>query len=398
MPNVAAIFEKVFTADEYASRVYDVKQRMEQGGFDLIICQDPSNMCWLTGYDGWSFYVPQCVFIHLDEELPFWFGRDQDAKAAKVTTYLPDENVLPFSERTVQHPVDHPYDELAEYFRTRGWHKACIGVEMDAHYYTARCHATLANQLPDARFRNNGDLVNWARLVKSEHEIKLMREAGRIVTNSMDAAIAMMQPGVPQNEIVAEIYRTQISGVDGCGGDYAAFVPLIQVGEGTSTPHLTWSDAPLPDDTLVMLELAGVRRRYNVPLTRTAYLGKPPNKIKELAKVIVEGVDVGLELARPGNTCEMVEAGWQAVLNKNGISKKSRVGYSIGVGYPPDWGERTCSLRAGDKTELQTGMCFHFQSGVWLDDYGCAVSEPFVVSDSGGVRLNSVKRQMFVIE
>ncbi len=115
------VFEKVFSREDFASHVHDVKLRMERAGYDLIICQDPSNMCWLTGYDGWSFYVPQCVLMHLQEDSPFWFERAQDAKAACVTTYLPDEKIIPYSESLVQHPVDHPYDELVELIKA-----ACV--------------------------------------------------------------------------------------------------------------------------------------------------------------------------------------------------------------------------------------------------------------------------------
>ncbi len=393
-----ALFEKLFSAEEYSRRVADVKQRMDKAGFDLIICQDPSNMCWLTGFDGWSFYVPQCVVVHHSEAWPIWFGRAQDSRAAEVTTDLPRQNIVPYAERLVQHPLHHPYDELVELIHARGWSKSRIGVELDAHYYTARCHETLLRGLPDARFSNNGDLVNWARLVKSDQEVSLMKDAGKICSETVHAAIAKIRAGVPQNQVIAEVYRASIAGANALGGDYSALCPLIQVGEGTSTPHLTWSDLPLPEDVLVMVELCGVRRRYHAPLTRTIHLGPPPEKIRNLAKVIVEGVDVGLELARPGNTCEEVEAGWQAVLNRNGITKESRVGYSIGVGYPPDWGERTCSLRPGDQTELQSGMCFHFQSGVWLDEFGCAVSESFVVTESGGERLCDVERDLIVID
>jgi ectoine hydrolase len=47
---------------------------------------------------------------------------------------------------------------------------------------------------------------------------------------------------------------------------------------------------------------------------------------------------------------------------------------------------------------LEEGMCFHFQSGVWLDDFGAAVSEPFVVTDKGGERLCDVHRGLVVID
>ncbi len=110
--------------------------------------------------------------------------------------------------------------------------------------------------------------------------------------------------------------------------------------------------------------------------------------------------DIALEMAKPGVTCEEVEAAaaWQRTLRKYGYSQQSRVGYSIGLNYPPDWGERTASLRPGDKTVLQAGMCFHFQSGMWLDDFGAAVSEPFVVTENGGERLSNVSRELIVID
>jgi len=387
-----------FTRAEYAERFAQVKGRMAIAGFDLIVCQDPANMGWLTGFDGWSFYVPQCVLVHRDEETPIWFGRAQDAKSAHLTTYLPAKNIVPFSEHLIQHPVGHPYDELAELIRARGWSKARIGVEMDAHYYTARCHAHLTNGLPEAAFSNNGDLVNWARLVKSEAELVLMREAGQICSHAMNRAIEVMRPGVPQYQVIAEIYHAQTIGVPGAGGDYAAICPLMPVGEGTSTPHLTWSDAPLPTSGLAMLEIAGARRRYHAPLTRTIHLGKPPQAITDVAKAVVEGVDAGLAKAKSGNTAAEVEAAWQAVLRKHGLKKESRVGYSIGLAYPPDWGERTVSLRPGDETALQAGMCFHIQSGVWLQDFGVAISESFVVTDKGGERLCDVARELIVID
>ncbi|MDP6095788.1 MAG: M24 family metallopeptidase, partial [Gammaproteobacteria bacterium] len=231
-----------------------------------------------------------------------------------------------------------------------------------------------------------------------EAELNYMREAGRIVSETMTKAFARLKPGVRQFEVIADVYHAQVTGFENKFGDYTGLCPLIQVGEGTSTPHLTWTDEPLPDSGLIVMEIGAARRHYHAPLTRTAHIGTPPKEIARLAEVIVEGGDMALSAAKPGVTCEEVEAVWQKVLNRNGYTKASRVGYSIGLNYPPDWGERTASLRPGDTTELQARMCFHFQSGMWLDAYGAAISEPFVVTEKGGERLCDVRRELIVID
>ena len=390
-------FTHAFAPAEFERRVRDVQTRMQEAGFDLLICQDPANMGWLTGFDGWSFYTPQAVVVHTDEAAPIWFGRDQDAKSAHITTTLPARNVVPFSEPLVHHPTQHPFDELCDLIKSRGWGASRIGVDLDAHYYTARAHQHIVAGLPDATISDNRELVNWARLIKSEAELVYMREAGRIISDTMTNALARLKPGVRQYQVIADVYHDQITGFDHKYGDYTGLCPLIQVGEGTSTPHLTWSEEPLPDHGLVVMELGAARRHYHAPLTRTAHIGKPSDQMARLTDAIIEGGDRAIEAMKPGATCEEVEAIWQAVLNRHGFEKPSRVGYSIGLNYPPDWGERTASLRPGDRTVLEAGMCFHFQSGVWLEDFGAAISEPVVVSDKGGDRLCTVPRELVVI-
>lgn len=390
-------FQKAFSPEEFQRRVADVKQRMEKAGFDLLVCQDPANMGWMTGFDGWSFYTPQAVVVHQDEEWPIWFGRAQDAKSAHITTDLPAANIIGFSEPLVHHATQHPFDELCELIIARGWGTARIGVDYDAHYYTARAHHHLVSGLPNATISDNRELVNWARLIKSPAELDYMREAGRIITDTMNNAIAKLSPGVRQYEVIADVYHDQVMGFDGNFGDYTSLCPLIQVGEGTSTPHLTWTDEPLPDSGLVVMELGAARRHYHAPLTRTMHIGPPPEQMTKLTDVILEGGDRAIEAAKPGVTCEEIEALWQSILNRNGFEKPSRVGYSIGLNYPPDWGERTASLRAGDKTVLEAGMCFHFQSGVWLDDFGAAISEPFIVTETGGECISHVARELIVL-
>jgi ectoine hydrolase len=126
------------------------------------------------------------------------------------------------------------------------------------------------------------------------------------------------------------------------------------------------------------------------------FLGKPPHHFVEAEQAVLEGMEAGLAEARPGRRCEDIAKAFFAVLARYGIVKDNRTGYSIGLSYPPDWGERTMSLRGGDRTELQPGMTLHFMSGLWLDDWGFETTESIVITDSGARCLASVPRKLFV--
>src|SRR5690606_3938156 len=152
-----------------------------------------------------------------------------------------------------------------------------------------------------------------------------------------------VEPGVRQCDAVAEILAAQARGTEQAGGEYTSFQPMLPSGPGTSTPHLTWSDAPFKEGEGTILELGAAYHRYHCPLARTVYLGEPPKRLTDTAAIVEEGLEVALEAAKPGATCEEVEAAWRSVISKHGLEKKSRVGYSIGIGYLPDRGEKTMS-------------------------------------------------------
>ena len=117
-----------FDAAEFAARRVQVKAAMARAGLDLLICADPANLDYLTGFKGWSFYVPQCVLLHADDEHPTWIGRGQDSSAARITTTLPDDHILPYPDDYVQNRTKHPMNFVADHIKRRGWQRARIGL------------------------------------------------------------------------------------------------------------------------------------------------------------------------------------------------------------------------------------------------------------------------------
>jgi ectoine hydrolase len=103
-----------------------------------------------------------------------------------------------------------------------------------------------------------------------------------------------------------------------------------------------------------------------------------------------------LDAVRPGTTAEAVEGAWRKVIQRYGLKKESRIGYSIGVAYPPDWGEHTISLRPGDKTVLEPGNVVHSILGMWMDGWGIEISETILVTETGNETLTKFPREIHV--
>ena len=209
-----------------------------------------------------------------------------------------------------------------------------------------------------------------------------MRIAARIVEKMHDKILEVIEPGMRKNELVAQISdrdhgcrgprrRLSVDRADaahrrrrrGAAPDLGRFADAGRLG------HLLRDHRLLP--------------ALSLPTVAHGYLGRPPKHFIEAEKAIIEGIEAGLDAAKPGNTCEHIANAFFAVLKRYGIDKSSRCGCPIGASYPPDWGERTMSLRPGDTTVLEPGMTFHFMPGLWQDDWGLEITESILITPTG---------------
>ena len=385
-----------FSRQEYADRLTKVRASMEARGIEVLVAADPSNMSWLTGYDGWSFYTPQAVVVTHDGE-PWWWGRRMDANGARRTVYMDEAQILDYSDDHVMSTERHAFGQLAGLLDGMGHGSARVGVELDNYYYSAAAHQHLCAGLPDAEVLDATALVNWQRGVKSDRELEYMRRGARIVERMHARIRDVIQPGMRKCDLVAEIYATGISGTEEFGGDYPAFVPMMPTGADASAPHLTWDDKPLKVGEGTFFEIAGAYRRYQLPLCRTTFLGTPPDDMRRAEKAVLNGLDAGLAAAQAGNRAKDVATDFYTTMEAAGFHKEGRCGYPIGISYPPDWGERTISFRTTDETVLQPGMTFHFMPGLWMDTWGLEITESIVITEDGPAEaLADVPRAIYV--
>ena len=385
-----------FTVKEYKNRLKKVQSEMQKKGIELLISQDTANINYLTGYDAWSFYYSQCVIVHVNSDEPLCFVRAQDAGGAFITTYLKKENIIIYDEKYIHTWPTHPYDALVDLIKKKNWDKANIGVEMDAHYFTAYCYEKLKKGLPNAKILDAERLVNWVRVEKSIAEIEYMKKAATISEMAMKTAMETISPDVRQCDAVAEIQRTLFRGTPEYGGEYASIATLLPTGKGTSASHLTASDKKFVNGEATIIELSGTYKRYHAPMARTINLGKPDQKKLDAMKATNEALEEGINASKPGNTANDVAEKFWGVLDKYGIKKESRTGYSIGIGYPPDWGEHTLNIYKGDMTELKPNICYHMIAVMQFGDWGVESSESIRITESGNELLCNFSRDLHV--
>jgi Xaa-Pro aminopeptidase len=381
-----------FERSEYLERLAKTKQRMEEAGIEVLLVSNEHNMNYLSGYDGYSSYVPQFLMVPLDEEEPLWIGRAMDVGCAQNSVFMDQARIVGYPETFIGNPHRHPMEFMANLLRERGWDKRRLGVELDTDGFSPYAYAELQRHLPNARIIDAGALVSWVRMVKSPQELTYMRQAGILSDLGMQTAIDLIRPGVRQCDVAAEVTAAMIRGTAEFGGDVCT-KPTLATGPRSNSPHLTWTEKRYKPGEATCIELGGARFRYHCGLSRTVVVSEPDPRVVNLAPIVTEGMAIALETARAGATCEEVESAFRTFTTARGAFKPSRIGYAIGNG----WTEGSASLQPGDKTVLQPNATFHLMLGFWQDDWGYVCSEVFRITDDGPPEtLSSLPRQLFV--
>ncbi|NOJ44543.1 M24 family metallopeptidase [Bradyrhizobium australiense] len=385
-----------FEKPEFSRRLTLVKKEMERREMDTLLISEPSNIYYLTGYEAYSYYVFQMLVVHRDLDEPVWIGRFMDAVSVRRMTHLSEKAIRPYMDEYVQSSERDPVDFLVGQLREICPTLKAIGTETGSFYYTAMTHTKLLGSLPNVRFVDAELLINWIRICKSPAELAIMREAGKISNAMISDAIEAAKPGMRECDLASVIYQRMIAGTSEFGGVLPSSPTYLLTGSRSGEPHAPWSDRLIGRNVPVNVETSGCRRRYHAPISRTIFLGSPPDSYLRLSNAVVEGIEAALAEVKPGVTCAVIERTWQATIARHGFQKEARLGYSIGIGFSPTWGERTASLRSSDLTVLEPGMAFHMMPGLWLGENGVTITQSFIVTETGREDLTTFPRQLII--
>jgi Xaa-Pro dipeptidase len=376
-----------FAESEYRQRLAGVRRKMAERGLRVFLTHTPENIYYLTGYQTPGYYMYQTLIV------------PEAGEPLILTRLIEETNVLAGSwvqNRATYHDTQDParvtYESLASAGHTRG----PIGVEKDCWFLSIKQYERLGELLgPQAELVDASGLVESLRVVKSAAEIEYIRKAAGTANAGMRAGLEMIAEGRTENDLAVAIH----SGIIQAGGEYMSLPPFISSGPRTYLTHATWDGRRLERGEVVFIELCGTVKRYSAALLRCAYMGDdPPPKIRRMAEASRDVLNAVIEAIRPGVTADEVDRAARETYREHDIDVNKRTGYSIGISFPPDWGEgHALSLREGEARVLEPGMVFHMPCTVRV--WGLAAistSETVLVTPTGREVLTSSPRELIL--
>ncbi len=375
-----------FSLEEYRRRYDAVQDGMRRLGLEALLVRGPENICYLTGYETPGYYKYHALLLSQDEPV-------------LILRRFEEPNVWEFSWLTRTVPVeDHepPARVTAQTIERMGLGDKRIGVEKSGWFFSVEEYETLRSTLPKAALVEASSVVEQARVVKSDEEIAMMRRAARIADLATQAGIDAVAAGRTEDEIAAEVHRVAVLH----GSEYMGLPPFVLSGERTCLPHGTWRGRTIQPGDPVYFEVSAAKFRYSAALMRCVSIGEPGPRVRALAEAVIGGLEAGMAAIKPGVTCEAVDTACRSVIEGAGFGKHftHRTGYSIGVNFPPDWGEgQILSLRQGEPTRLHANMTFHMVPLCLVyREVGIGFSATVRVTQTGCEELTSLPRQLVV--
>ena len=224
------------------------------------------------------------------------------------------------------------------------------------------------------------------RAVKDAEELRLLGEAARHADAIVEETADFMRPGLSEIE-VGRFVTDRFA----AAGDRDSWV-IVASGPHSALPHHETSERRLVSGEPVLLDLGAFTDGYGSDITRTYWLGKPPEEFLRLHRIVDEARARGIEAARAGGPCEAVDRAARAVIEHAGHGAHfiHRTGHGVGLEvHEPPW------LVAGDHTLLARGMVHSVEPGIYLPGrFGVRLEDLVVVEDGGGRRLNLAPRDL----
>lgn len=356
-----------FNVEEYRARVAKTQAAMRIAGLPGLLLHTPENITYLSGFRMLGFFMYHALLVPADGD-PVLIVRDVEQPTADLTSWV--------QNRSVYVDIEEPINGAVRAVEQLGLERAEIGIEETSWFLTLQRFKTLSRSLPNVSFVPEPDIVRTLRLIKSPAEIEYLRQASRIADSMVRAVFDAAHEGASERDLAAAVTVAQIQ-----SGGEGHLEPILTTGERTRELHGSWTDRRLSLGDLVYTELNGVVRGYWAKLMRTGVLGNPNASQQRAADVVLGALWSGIDMMRPGAHAGKIDDALRQPVLEAGLrdSYYHRVGYTMGLLYPPSSGEYLREFMSGDTWTLEAGQVFH----MLVIGGGVGFSETVLVTEDG---------------
>jgi Xaa-Pro dipeptidase len=250
----------------------------------------------------------------------------------------------------------------------------------------------LQQAAPKARIVSGENVFAGLRMCKDAGEIEKMRTAVRIAQDALRLTLPLVQPGVTEKAIAAELTAQMLK----AGSESEMpFAPLVASGPNPANPHHSASDRLLQEGDLLLIDWGATFEGYVSDLTRTFAIGEIDPELKQIHLIVQQANAAARAAARPGLRAGDVDLAARAVIEAAGYGEYffHRVGHGLGMeGHEPPY------CYAENDLILEPGMTFTIEPGIYLAGRGgVRIEDDVVITTDGAESLSDMERGLITL-
>lgn len=359
------------TKVERSARQVKACELMAANHLDAILLMEGISLTYFTGIHWWGGERLFAMVLPAKGRAFYVCPAFEEDRAREQIANAPDGNNA--DVRTWQED-ESPYLLVARGLKDRGISTANLGIEETVRFVFREGIAKAAQQVT---LTTATPVTAGCRMIKSDHEIALMRLAAKISLTAYESAYRALKEGMTQQdfESLVRVAHAQL----GFDGDADA-----QVGEYSAFPHGSVAPQVIHEGTIVLMDGGCKVEGYSSDISRTFVLGKATDKMKSVFEIVHRAQSAALSTARPGIECQAVDAAARRVISDAGFGPNykfftHRVGHGMGMD-----GHEWPYLVRGNATILAPNMTFSDEPGIYIrGEFGIRLEDDMHITENG---------------
>lgn len=225
-------------------------------------------------------------------------------------------------------------------------------------------------------------LVERLRTVKSEEEIRLLKQSVLLNERVFRSVHDTIAPGMTELEIALAIELTMRE----LGAERPSFDTIVAFGPNAARPHAMPTGRVLQSGEIILIDMGLVLNGYCSDMTRTFVAGEPDETFLERLRLVRRAQMTAFRAIRAGAVCREVDAAARQIIAEAGYGSAFGHGLGHGVGLAVHEAPR---LSPRNRKRLQAGMVVTVEPGIYLPGWGGIRLENMAIVREDGCELLS---------